>query len=193
MSNVKTAQIVLRPFHSLNKYGVPLIVFVISLITEATFFSFFLFISSFFKQSICKCSEEPQKKQWVKLSAFLFELVLHLFGLGEWEEYCLVWLSTSPFTVTGKDSTSEQRIHFIFFFCIFVYLFKKLKSKSVYFGVFEDFCCLSFSSDIAKVKCSKSFSSSKTLSCKTVEVHFDCFHFLNWSKRNIKIVLVKIR
>ena len=115
------------------------------------------------------------------------------FGLGEWEEYCLVWLSTSSFTVTRKDSTSEQRGTILLPFLYFCVSFKKLKLKSVYFGVFEDFCCLSFSSNIAKVKCSKSFSSSKTLSCKTVEVHFDCFHFLNWSKRNIKIVLVKIR
>ena len=51
---------------------------------------------------------------------------------------------------------------FSFLFCILECFF----IINVFFGAFENFCCFSFLSLIAEVKCSKSLSSSKTLSLK---------------------------
>ena len=103
-------------------------------------FQFLWLLLHFFKQQICKCSCDPQKKKWVQRLAFLS-----------------VQVSFDLFSSVSS---------------------KLMFSLSIFFGVFENFYCLSFSSVIAKVKRSKSFSSSKSLSFKNGRSSLRVFSFL---------------
>ena len=164
----KIVQLVSRLFESLNKYGFHYLHLLpyYPLKQLVSFFLYYVYLSSQFVNFLMIHKINNEHNFWYFCR---YTFYVCLVWVNENDIVCYDLLIISSFTVTCKASTSEQRGFIFFFFFLFSNVFSKLMFlTSVFFVVFENFCCLPLYRSIchSEIKCFASFLSSETLSFK---------------------------